>query len=258
MPNLLGSHSLKRVGTALIAIIFLMPGLASSQSSDLPDLPSLATQLASGRNLYYLAYTFADARFPAKSPSEAVELLDAEIARPPARASKEEIAVLKHREDGIKHILLSLPTVSNEVKPQYLCDGFLSPVRVARKNSSQCVVFTGLVSTTTYNTYGSSSIMRAEKVAQSMVLPSLRSLGTFALDTALGYVGIGVYYPTRDSTKTNEVSPPEMLLIVVPCQDCIAYSAGKISAGDLFNHSDIYLSDIEMTTGVRKINLALP
>ena len=64
-----------------------------------------------------------------------------------------------------------------------------------------CVIFTGLVSTTTYNTYGSSPIMRAQKVAQSVILPSLKSLGMFASDTTLGYVGIAVYYPTRDSRK---------------------------------------------------------
>jgi hypothetical protein len=256
--NFTGSHSLKRFRTALIAVFFLTPGLASGQNSGFPDVSSLATQIAAGKDLYYLAYTFADARFPPKSPSDAVELLKKEIDTPPVRASKEEIAVLKDREDRMGDILRSLPTVSNEARPQYLCDEFLSPVRVARKDSALCIVFCGLVAKTTYNTHGSSPIMRAQKVAQSMLLPSLRSLGIFASDTALGYVGVVVYYPTRDSTSKNAASAPEMLLVVVSCRDCIAYASGNISASEILNRSDVYLSDIEMSTGVRKINIALP
>jgi hypothetical protein len=226
-----------------------------SQEPTLPDEPSLARQLALGRNLYTLAYTYADPLFPRQSPSGAAQILGNEIANPPARASKEEIAFLKQREKQIDSQLYLLPIASRQTDSTYLCDGFLTPVRIARKDSGLCVVFTGLVSNAAYDSYSHTARMRAETVMQALLLPCMKSLGMFAADTAFDYIGIAAYYPTTANDSTADV--PEMLMIVSPRAVCVKFSQEEITEDELLDRSDVFMADIDTPSDVRKIKIEL-
>jgi hypothetical protein len=238
-----------------IAAFLFLSHVARSQVSPLPDLPALAKQLAVGRMLYSLGYTFADARFPPKRPSEAASILKKEIDNPSARDPKTEIDFLKQHESNIDRVLYALPKASHEEDSNYMCDDFLTPVRIAQTDSGLCVVFTGLVSNATYDSYSHTARMRAATVMQTLLLPCVKALGTFAADSSLRSVGVAVYYST--SANDSALDVPEMLLIVSPKEECIKFSEDRITEDELLDRSDVFLADVDTPFDVRKIKLEL-
>ena len=205
--------------------------------------------------LYSLEYTFVDPQFPRKSPLNAMALVHGNIAAPPSRASSEEIAFLSSEESSLDSMLIRIPGASDQIDSDYVCDSFLTPVRIARKDSALCVVFTGLVSNAVYDSYSHTARTRAQVVAEGLLLPILKMLGPFAASSRCGYLGVAAYYPT--SAYDTVLDVPEMLMIVSPTDECSKFSKDEITEDDLLENSDVFLADIDTPSDVRKIKLVL-
>lgn len=243
-----------------LKIFLLLTGLllfacaANAQGSVIPDEPTLARQLALGRELYSLGHTYSDPRFYPKTPVEAVAIVRKAIAIPPARASKEETTMITRWQSWIDSLLYAFPTIASSVDTSYICDDFLTPARMARKDSSLCFILTGLASNAVYDSYSHTARERAQTILQSLVLPVMKAIGTFP-DTTVRYVGVAVYYPTSASDTVPDV--PEMLMIVSPRVECVKYSTEEITEDELLDRSDIFLADIDSPSDIRKVKLEL-
>lgn len=234
--------------------LLLFVRAASAQDSLIPDEPALARQLALGRGLYTLGHTYSDPRFFPKKSSEAVAIVRKEVALPPARASREEVTIITRWQSWIDSLLYAFPTITPSIDTAYICDDFLTPARLARKDSALCFILTGLASNAVYDSYSHTARERAQSVLQSLVLPAMKAIGTFP-DTSVGYVGMAVYYLTSASDTVPDV--PEMVMIVSPRAECLKFSHEEITEDELLDRSDIFLADIDSPSDVRKVKLEL-
>lgn len=133
----------------------------------------------------------------------------------------------------------------------------ISPVKPFSDNGKRGIIFSGVVSTSIYNTIQTDAKERVSRVISSCLLPQMGGIHESMKDASLDFYGITFFYGAKDFTDDYATADGEMTAIVLPVEDVKEYSEGKITDKELIKRSRVYMSDKDMSTGYRKVGVRL-
>jgi len=96
----------------------------------------------------------------------------------------------------------------------------------------------------------------AKKAFDNCLLPSLKALDEFK-DSTIKYIGLSIYYGCKDTREgaPNTPATPYCLTLVARLTDIQQYSAGLITTKGLLTNAEIYISDEESESELRRIQI---
>jgi hypothetical protein len=184
--------------------------------------------------------------------------LDATDLRSRPEHVRTERQVLLQRRKSVKRLFLDWTLAGRELARFVYSPGLDVPARFATKDGQLSLIVTGLASENVYNTIQLSSRQRASSILQSMILPSLRYFTSAKLDSNVMRYGMCVLYGSKNFVDRSALNlQPEMLAFIAPADLCRKFVAGEVTEDDLVGAADIYLSDRDSSTDVKKVKLVL-
>ena len=97
----------------------------------------------------------------------------------------------------------------------------------------------------------------ASKVFEDCVLPALKALNEFQ-DNELKYFGLSVYYGCKDTKQTTPNAPavkPYCLTFIARFPDVKKYIEGYMTADDLVDNAEVYISNDDSINDFRRIRV---
>lgn len=144
--------------------------------------------------------------------------------------------------------------LSTSVDGLFQRDSIDLPIRFATKDDSLCVLLTRIVHASDYNTRQSSREIAA-KVMTNIVLPSLAVLSPLCSQSRIKYVGLQVFYGTRDFSDRYARSDPQSLALIVDAQACQRFLSLELSQDELMERASIYLDQTGGSLQLIKLHL---
>jgi len=247
----------------ILIILFtsLSNNIFSQKNSESPRLQSVKTFLRyevfsrASWNLH--RFTPTDENYFPKSAEYVVQDMDIYLSNPPKedgiQEPTDEFNLIKEYQNNLKGIF-------NDLSGSFLYSEKLElPIHFALFNDkSITLIISSLYIKHTYNTLELSSKQRATKVITSYILPSLKEFSKHFTDNKIKYFGIGCVYGSKDFSNDSELNTePEFLAFIVPADIIKKYVDLELTEEALVKSAEIFLSDRNMVTGLKKIEITI-
>ncbi|MBK8368172.1 MAG: hypothetical protein IPL10_12350 [Bacteroidetes bacterium] len=108
-----------------------------------------------------------------------------------------------------------------------------------------------------YNTTKLSARQRATKVLTSYLIPQLKVFSNNFTQSEIKYFGFSAVYGSKDFIDDSSKPKAELVSIVVPQILIKKYASGSITEDDLVAGSEIWLSDRDVITDIKKVKITL-
>lgn len=256
---------IKKLSILLITFSILFINNSFSQNkSDSINLMSVKNRLhyeqfsRTNWNLYRL--NPADENYFPKSAKYVVQDIDSFLSNPPPEKAKEQInefSFIKEYQNNLKGFFNELDFI-NDISGSFLYnDKTELPIHFALFNDkSITLIISSVYIKHTYNTNELSSKKRASKIITSYILPSLKEFAKHFSDNKIRYFGICCTYGSKDFSNDNELdTEPEFLAFIVPAEKIKKYVNLELNEEALVKSAEIFLSDRNMITGLKKIEI---
>ncbi len=273
-------HKFKNKRQGWVLIIFLLlsslmySSIATAQTKEdqeirISQLESLVEVLDNQwflRTLWSLGYKYGEEKDTPKPPSKIISDIEEWLQRRGGVKNAERQLMQKHQ-GSLNLVFRNLELIGDELGRFFYIHPEI-PISFANKNGSIALVITGVGSKTTYNTLRTTPRSRASKIIQSRIVPSLkRAYGSLSRSADLKalffsdikHVGMSVVYGSEDFSKRGEALNlrAEVVCFVVTSDQLTKFLNSEITEDELVDKAEIYLSDRDMVTGIKKIKVSL-
>lgn len=120
------------------------------------------------------------------------------------------------------------------------------------------LIISGVFIDKVYNTLKLTSRQRATKVVTTYLLPALKHCAENFNGSEIKYFGITAVYGSKDALNESALATEaEYVALIVPASLIKKFASGEITEDELLKAADIYVSDRDMITGVKKIKITL-
>jgi hypothetical protein len=170
----------------------------------------------------------------------------------------DEFSLIKEYQNNLKSFFNEL--YFNDLSGSFLYDDKTElPIQFALFNDkSITLIISSVYIKHTYNTLELSSKQRATKVLSSYILPSLKEFAKHFPDSKIEYFAISCVYGSKDFSNDSELNiKPEFLVFMVPAETLKEYVDLELTEEALVNSAEIFLSDRNMVTGLKKIEITI-
>jgi hypothetical protein len=205
----------------------------------------------------------ADENYFPKSTKYVVQDIDRFLSNPSkedkVKGRINEFSLIKEYKSNLKSFFNELDFI-NDISGSFLYNEKTElPIHFAVFNDkSITLIISSVYIKHTYNTLELSSKQRATKVITSYILPSLKEFAKHFSDTKIEYFVISCTYGSKDFSDDNTLNTkPEFLAFMVPAEPLKKYVDLEITEEALVNSAEIFLSDRDMVTGLKKIEITL-
>jgi len=133
------------------------------------------------------------------------------------------------------------------------------PIRFTGVDGKSCLLVTKVTNGNVYNTIRTTAKSRAAQVLTSNILPTLSDFQDSFKDTDIAYYGIVIAYGSKNFLDKSVALnlKPEALCMVVPKDDCRKFVNGEITEKQLLDSSYIFISDRDMLSGFKKVEITI-
>jgi len=166
-----------------------------------------------------------------------------------------EFRFIKEHHEIISSLFKQFGMIGNSLGMFIYRDGQI-PIRVAEFSGKPCLLITDVATDKVYNTLRTTSRSRASDILNSTILPELNDFNRGLKDTDIDQFGIIVSYGSKDFLDDYNLSlKGEALCLIVSKIDCAKFINGEITDNELLDNSHIFISDRNMMSGFKKINI---
>tara|TARA_R100000687_G_C6422119_1_gene151520 strand:+ start:254 stop:943 length:690 start_codon:yes stop_codon:yes gene_type:complete len=204
----------------------------------------------------------ADENYFPKSAKFVVQDIDRFLSNPPkntkANGLIDEFSLIKKYQANLKNFFNEI--YFNELSGSFLYnDNTELPIHFALfDDKSITLIISSVYIKNIYNTLELSSKQRATKVLSTYILPSLNEFVKHFPNSNIQYFAISCIYGSKDFSNDSELNiKPEFLAIVVPAETLKKYVDLEITEEALVNSAEIFLSDRNMVTDLKKIEITI-
>lgn len=167
-----------------------------------------------------------------------------------------ECNLVKKYNKSINLLFHSLTILGNEEEGLFLpfYEQKIPLYFISYKNKDTALILTSIVVRYTYNTLKMTSKQRVYKVIESYVITSLKNFTENFKDADLKYFGISCVYRSEDFSSSYS-SKFEYVCFIAPTDAIRKFVSYEITEEELINVSDIFVSDRDMGSIVKKIKI---
>jgi hypothetical protein len=165
--------------------------------------------------------------------------------------------LFKKHYDSIGELFNDLTELSREHQARcaYLKDSV--PCRfVSTPQIPVALMVGGVFLPITLNTLRMESPARAAHIVKMLILPAIHKFHERLGRMSVGY-GMCVFYGSRDFSKVDELSKPEMIAVFISNKAASAYANGEMTDEQLLLGCEAYGADRDSIGGVRRITIKL-
>jgi hypothetical protein len=231
------------------------PAVDAQKAQQKTVLPSgLDFQMTMAKSSWSLAYEFGrpEPKYAAKGVEQAVRDFDAFAAS--AGTDEQHVFSQRYRTE-LRGAIGSLGLVGKELGEFVYKE---SPAIFAWKGDALAVIVANVASGTVFNTLKLDVNQRAVMALRRMILPSLKAFDAFKDATDVKYYGMTVVYGSKDFLdKSPLATVAESLTLVVSADLCRKFVGGELTEDEMVSGADLFISDRDMVTGIRKIKPTL-
>ena len=251
-----------------IALMSLISSFTFAKEVQAPQqsLPSLQLVLELGASLgrvsWSLVFEFDERKKDTKTATQVIADIDSFIGCPPASDEAQSVItrynMIAAYRDNLDSLFTSLTLIGNNFAEFLYLDSSL-PISIAQLDNGTVVIITSVASDMIYNTLRSTARVRAAKVVESMILPSLPKLRRAFESTKVQYVGMMVIFGSKDFSNESSALDlePEAVALIVDMKHCGQFADCKITDVELVGFASIYMRDRDTVAGIKKIGIVL-
>jgi len=136
--------------------------------------------------------------------------------------------------------------------------GISTPIHFVLKDGGLTLLVSGVACDFTLNTLRATGRERAATVINGSILPSIPKFARAFPISAVKYFGMFVFYGSKDFSSNDLGSQKcEGVALVASSKNCRQFASGEMTEDDFLSNADIYLSDRDMVTGVKKVKISV-
>lgn len=133
------------------------------------------------------------------------------------------------------------------------------PVIFGKREEDLVLLITGLTDGKIYNTLQLDARARAAKAVSEVLAPAWKAFQALPTAPDIKFVGFAATYGTQDFLdKASPMSlKAESVVVVVPLDRALKFASGALTEDELIEASDVWVSDKDTVSDVKKIKLTL-
>jgi hypothetical protein len=212
------------------------------------------------RNRWYLAFEALKDSHKPKRKDEVLLDFDKWLQKKPEKVKKTgqltEYKLALKNKGYIKNFLDSLGSMGSDLA-YFLYDPAIGgPVCFAQKENEIALIIAKVATSTVYNTLRTTPRARAAQVMGSKIIPTMKNFDKSFKGADIKYFGLAVTYGSKDfSDKLSQKA--EMVGFVFSAENCRKFAESTITEDQLVDSSKVFLSDRDMSTGIKKIKIVI-
>ncbi|MEP6466162.1 MAG: hypothetical protein ABJB05_07635 [Parafilimonas sp.] len=171
-----------------------------------------------------------------------------------------EYNLIKKYRDNLDSTFRGLQLLSRDQLGEFMYDiGVSLPVEFGLYgDTALSVIISGIFIDKIYNTLKLTSKQRATKVVTTYILPSFKALSENFTNKEIKYFGMTCVYGSKDFTDESTLATKsEFVAFIAPVSLIRKYVSGDLTEDELVEASDVYISDRDMVTDIKKIKIVI-
>ena len=215
--------------------------------------------------LYWSLYMeYSDKKYSATKADDIMSYVDSYLSVTPTINKKQgqikEFGLITKYRNDIDSIFKGMRLFGSDQIGEFLFNKETSlPLRfVLYGDTALSFIVTGVSIDKVYNTIKLTGRQRATKVLTTYILPSLKSFVKSFSSKEIRFFGMTCVYGSKDFTDDSPLSTkPEFVAFIAPAKLIRQYVTNDITEDELINGADVFVSDRDMVSDMKKIKITL-
>jgi hypothetical protein len=186
--------------------------------------------------------------------------LSKNLTRDDRNGEIKEFNLIKRYRSNLDSFFQRLGIIGSDQLGEFLFDKDISvPVQFGLYgDTALSLIISGIFIDKIYNTLKLTSKQRASKILTTYILSSLKYFVTTFKENDIKYFGMTCFYGSKDfSDESSFGTKGEFIGFIAPGSIIKKYVSGDLTEDELVNASDIYISDRDMITDIKKIKIII-